>query len=309
VDAATIASMRELGARRDSRANWGALASCLVGLSAAILVGRHVRLSLEWGLVGAICLGFAVWIVVFLIAGVLLIRLPNEWAVKRFAADSGLPPAVVKRVYDALQKESMALVSIRRCAKQVSTQALPTDGTKHELAQKFLEIANGRLQQFAQSGDAKANLVEFSRIEKLCKPDLDRLGSEWFGMVARDLVKSYRKLVEARASLATLVGSETMAAAELEKPLSTTGRGQEGAKATCDACGKEVLGLGISGGPWTGTVAELASLRPQPHNALLCEGCGSRICMVCAGRKGSETGVREFICPKCGHRPMRSFFR
>ena len=309
MNAATFASMRDLVARRGSRSNWGGLAACLIALAAAILVGRYLRLSLEWGLAGAIGIGFAVWIVIFLIAGILLIRLPNEWAVKRFAANSGLPTSAAKRVYDALQKESMALVSIQRCTKQINAQALPTDGFKHELAQRFLEIANGQLQRFVQPRDARANLVEFSRIEKLCKPGAERLGSEWFGMVARDLLKSYRKLVEARASISTLVGSETMAAAELHRPSPATGHGQEGAGATCDSCGKKVLGLGISGGPWTGTVAELASLRPQPDNALLCEGCGARICMVCAGRKGSESGVREFICTKCGHHPMRSFFR
>lgn len=78
----------------------------------------------------------------------------------------------------------------------------------------------------------------------------------------------------------------------------------------CDHCGQQLRPFPVRGGMWSGTLEQLASMpKIEADHGFVCEGCGKTICPVCAGKRASELGVREFVCPGCGHRPMRTIFR
>ena len=78
----------------------------------------------------------------------------------------------------------------------------------------------------------------------------------------------------------------------------------------CAQCGKKLKPFPVSGGMWSGTLGELAS-RPQieADHGFVCEKCEKTICPVCAGKRASELGVREFVCTECGHHPLKTIYR
>lgn len=78
-------------------------------------------------------------------------------------------------------------------------------------------------------------------------------------------------------------------------------------QASCAACNKVIKPLSVQGGMWGGTVADMPKI--ESDNGFVCESCGHIICVVCSGKKGSERGIREFVCTKCGHSPLKTFYR
>jgi DNA-directed RNA polymerase subunit RPC12/RpoP len=80
--------------------------------------------------------------------------------------------------------------------------------------------------------------------------------------------------------------------------------------ANCAHCSKTLRPFPVSGGPWSGTLGQLNSMpKIEADNGFVCEGCGKTICPVCAGKRASELGVREFVCTECGHRPLKKIYR
>lgn len=80
--------------------------------------------------------------------------------------------------------------------------------------------------------------------------------------------------------------------------------------ALCATCGKMVKAFPVPGGPWSGTLGQLSSMsKIEADHAFVCEECGQAVCPVCAGKKASAMGVRQFVCPECGHMPMKTIYR
>lgn len=78
---------------------------------------------------------------------------------------------------------------------------------------------------------------------------------------------------------------------------------------TCAFCHKSVRPFAHAGGIWAGTVADLASLKIEPDNALICSSCHSTTCPVCLGNEATKKGIRQFVCPLCGHTPVKEIYR
>ncbi|MBN2031248.1 hypothetical protein JW824_13520 [bacterium] len=78
----------------------------------------------------------------------------------------------------------------------------------------------------------------------------------------------------------------------------------------CACCSKNLRRFPISGGPWSETIGELSSMpRIEADHGFVCDECGSVICPVCAGKKASEMGVRQFVCTECGYMPLKTIYR
>lgn len=78
----------------------------------------------------------------------------------------------------------------------------------------------------------------------------------------------------------------------------------------CASCGKTLRAFPVPGGPWSGTLGQMSSMpKIEADHGFVCEGCAKTICPVCAGKKASALGVRQFVCPECGHMPMKTIYR
>ena len=83
----------------------------------------------------------------------------------------------------------------------------------------------------------------------------------------------------------------------------------------CANCGKRVFPFSIPGGMRSGSLGDLINeekkevKKIEANNAYICDECKAIICPVCLGKKGSEMGIRMFVCTECGHKPVETIFR
>ncbi len=122
--------------------------------------------------------------------------------------------------------------------------------------------------------------------------------------------------IAALSSMSTPTAAKTIAwrasfwslSDKLEKQMARALLAKE-ASGACASCGIPLRRFPTVPGPWTGTLDEFAQLKIEPDHGFVCESCGAIVCPVCSGKKSGELGVRQFVCTRCGARPLHIIFR
>jgi hypothetical protein len=209
---------------------------------------------------------------------------------------------------------------------------LKVDGAQRNAARGMLGVA-----QFAQNPQAINNLVE-QQLAAITAKNVGILTSCLSELAAHDSddavrviclvfsspilvfkiaalgVLSSMSIPSAKKAIAKRTSFFSFASAEEKKVAKTllAGGGPAEKVATgpkCVSCEKAVKSFPHAGGMFGGTVSDLSDMKLEADHAFRCESCQNLVCPVCSGKKASELGIREFVCPKCSHRPLKTIFR
>jgi hypothetical protein len=80
-------------------------------------------------------------------------------------------------------------------------------------------------------------------------------------------------------------------------------------RVVCSSCKKGTIPFKPSSGTWVGNVVDYLGQGLKPYNGFICEKCTKIVCIDCSAHKAKRMSMKTFVCPECGHYPLKSIYR